>query len=220
MAYGGLQWLKRNLPLGSVTYAEIQDVAANKVLGRTTGTGTVEEITCTSFARSILDDADAATVRATIGAGTGSGSGDVTGPSSAVDNCVARFDGTTGKLIQSSGVSIDDSGNITANNLSGTNTGDQATVSGNAGTATKLATARAINGVSFDGSADITVTAAASTLTGTTLASGVTASSLTSFGASPALGTPASGVLTNCTGLPTSGLLNGAVTLEIGRAHV
>ena len=66
MAYGGLQWLKRNLPLGSVTYAEIQDVAANKVLGRTTGTGTVEEITCTSFARSILDDADAATVRATM----------------------------------------------------------------------------------------------------------------------------------------------------------
>jgi hypothetical protein len=55
-------------------------------------------------------------------------------------------------------------------------------VSGNAGTATKLATARAINGVDFDGSAAITVTAAAGTLTGNTLASGVTASSLTSVG--------------------------------------
>jgi len=40
---------------------------------------------------------------------------------------------------------------------SGTNTGDQTSVSGNAGTATTLATARAINGVNFDGSAAITI---------------------------------------------------------------
>lgn len=59
---------------------------------------------------------------------------------------------------------------------------------GNAGSATlaaaaiKLATARAINGVAFDGTADITVPAAAGTLTGATLAAGVTASSLTSVG--------------------------------------
>jgi hypothetical protein len=57
-----------------------------------------------------------------------------------------------------------------------------ATLSGNASTATKLATARAINGVNFDGSAAITVTADAGTLSGSTLASGVTASSLTSVG--------------------------------------
>jgi hypothetical protein len=42
--------------------------------------------------------------------------------------------------------------------------------------------ARSINGVSFNGTADITVTAAAGTLSGATLASGVTASSLTSVG--------------------------------------
>jgi hypothetical protein len=48
-------------------------------------------------------------------------------------------------------------GNITGNNLSGTNTGDQTTVSGNAGSATVLQTARNINGISFNGSADITV---------------------------------------------------------------
>jgi hypothetical protein len=57
-----------------------------------------------------------------------------------------------------------------------------ATLTGNASTATKLATARAINGVNFDGSAAITVTAEAGTLSGSTLASGVTASSLTSVG--------------------------------------
>lgn len=53
---------------------------------------------------------------------------------------------------------------------------------GNAATATTLQTSRNINGVAFNGSADITVTAAAGTLTGTTLSSGVTASSLTSVG--------------------------------------
>lgn len=55
-------------------------------------------------------------------------------------------------------------------------------IDGNAGTATKLAAATTINGVSFDGSSGITVAAAAGTLTGNTLASGVTASSLTSVG--------------------------------------
>lgn len=36
----------------------------------------------------------------------------VDGPTSAVDNAIARFDGITGKLIQNSGVIIDDSGNV------------------------------------------------------------------------------------------------------------
>lgn len=54
------------------------------------------------------------------------------------------------------------------------------------------------------------VVAPAGTLSGATLASGVTSSSLTSFGNSPTfvtpnLGTPASGTLTNCTGLPVAG---------------
>lgn len=44
--------------------------------------------------------------------GDGQGTGDVTGPSSATDNAVARFDTTTGKLIQNSVVTIDDTGNV------------------------------------------------------------------------------------------------------------
>jgi hypothetical protein len=55
-------------------------------------------------------------------------------------------------------------------------------LTGNASTATALATPRAINGVNFDGSAAITVTAAAGTLSGNTLNSGVVTSSLTSVG--------------------------------------
>ena len=44
-------------------------------------------------------------------------------------------------------------------NTSGTNTGDQTSVTGNAGTATALQTARTIDGQSFDGTANITVIA-------------------------------------------------------------
>jgi hypothetical protein len=44
--------------------------------------------------------------------------------------------------------------------ISGTNTGDQTTISGNAGTATALQTPRTIGGVSFDGTGNITVASA------------------------------------------------------------
>lgn len=42
----------------------------------------------------------------------GAGSGDVSGPASATDNAIARFDLTTGKLIQDSLVTVDDSGSV------------------------------------------------------------------------------------------------------------
>ena len=70
-------------------------------------------------------------------------------------------------------------GALTATTFVGALTG---AVTGNASTATALATARAINGVDFDGTAAITVTAAAGTLTGTELKSTVVTSSLTSVG--------------------------------------
>ena len=44
---------------------------------------------------------------------------------------------------------------VVIGNTSGTNTGDQTSVTGNAGTATALQTARTIGGVSFDGTANI-----------------------------------------------------------------
>jgi len=48
--------------------------------------------------------------------------GDVVGPASATDNAVARYNLTTGKLIQNSGVIIDDSNNVTGvNTLTATN---------------------------------------------------------------------------------------------------
>lgn len=94
--------------------------------------------------------------------------------------------------------------------LSGSNTGDQTTITGNAGSATVLATARTINGVSFDGSANITVAAAAGTLSGATLAAGVTASSLTSVGTLASLGVTgavgAGGVNVTSSTVPSNGV--------------
>ena len=51
-------------------------------------------------------------------AGGGSGSGDVVGPASATDNAIARYDGTTGKLIQNSSATIADDGTLNATSVS------------------------------------------------------------------------------------------------------
>ena len=55
--------------------------------------------------------------------------GDVVGPSSATDNAVARYDSTTGKLIQNSVVIIDDTGSVTGVNAL---TAESLTVNNNA----------------------------------------------------------------------------------------
>lgn len=68
---------------------------------------------------------DAVTVNVT---GGGGGGGDVTGPASSTDNAIVRFDGTTGKLVQNSVVTIADTtgdisgvGQLNATTLDATN---------------------------------------------------------------------------------------------------
>ncbi|OYX97040.1 MAG: hypothetical protein B7X86_12690, partial [Sphingobacteriales bacterium 17-39-43] len=79
-------------------------------------------------------------------------------------------------------------------------------VTGNAGTATALAAPRNINGVAFDGSADITITASAdaNTLAGTTLNPNILNSSLTSVG--------------TLSGLTVTAPISGSVTGNAGTA--
>jgi hypothetical protein len=99
-----------------------------------------------------------------------SGTGDVVGPASATDNAVARFDTTTGKLIQNSVVIIDDSGNTSGvgtlasgnQTITGTETitsssATALTVGPNGATNPSIVvnanTASAVNGVSITGTA-------------------------------------------------------------------
>ena len=107
--------------------------------------------------------------------------------------------------IGSTAISLGSSATTIAGLTSVTSTGFTGALTGNASTATTLATARAINGVNFDGSAAITVTAAAGTLSGATLASGVTASSLTSVGTLTAL--TVTGVITANGGVTVTGAI-------------
>jgi len=106
------------------------------------------------------------------------------------------------------GVSFNGSANI---NLPGVNSAGNQATSGLAATATKLATARAINGVNFDGTAAITVTAAAGTLSGATLKSSVTGSSLTSVGvlAGGSITTGFGNINNGSSTITTTGLISG-----------
>jgi len=70
------------------------------------GTGTAYAFTGIGTVGQVLTSAGAGVPTWTTNAG-----GDVTGPASSTDNAVARFNGTTGKLIQNSITTIDDTGN-------------------------------------------------------------------------------------------------------------
>jgi hypothetical protein len=59
--------------------------------------------------------------KVTVSSLTGGGGGDVIGPASSTDNAIVRFDSTTGKLIQDSNVTINDTGDTNHGNHDVTN---------------------------------------------------------------------------------------------------
>ncbi len=103
-----------------------------------------------------------------------------------VENAQVELNHNGNKKLETTSTGVTVTGALTSTSFVGA-------LTGNASTATALATARAINGVDFDGTAAITVTAAAGTLTGTELKSTVVTSSLTSVGTLTSL---ASGAIT------------------------
>ena len=134
-----------------------------------TSVGTLANLTVTNpIVGSITGNAATATSANSV-----TTNANLTGPVTSVGNTTSIANGAITNAMLA---------NLAVANLSGTNTGDQTTVSGNAGTATKLATARNINDVPFDGTSNIIVTADAGTLSGTTLKSTITGSSLTTVG--------------------------------------
>jgi hypothetical protein len=115
----------------AVTNAKRAQLATARIRGRVTaGTGDTEDLTGTqattlldTFTTSLKGLAPASGGGTTnflradgtwaAPSGGGGGSGDVVGPASATDNALARFDTTTGKLIQNSSATLDDSGVLT-----------------------------------------------------------------------------------------------------------
>lgn len=81
----------------AVTYAKIQNVSAtDKLLGRSSiGAGNVEEIACTAAGRALLDDANAAAQRTTLGLGTlATQNGTVSGTNTGDQTSIAGITGT------------------------------------------------------------------------------------------------------------------------------
>jgi hypothetical protein len=137
-----------------VTNAKLADVANNTIKGNDSGSSAAPQDLTGTEVTALLDaftgdsgsggvkglvpapaSGDAAADKFLKADGTWTaptGSGDVVGPASSTDNAIARFDSTTGKLLQNSSATIDDSGNITATSFIGD-------LTGNADTATALA---------------------------------------------------------------------------------
>jgi hypothetical protein len=110
----------------AVSYAKIQNVAANTFLANATGSpATVQEIATSRiplFASAITGTPSGSTYLRGDGTwATVSGSGDVVGPASATDHAIARFDFTTGKLLQNSNAILTDAGTLTLDAGSTTN---------------------------------------------------------------------------------------------------
>lgn len=164
---------------GTVTLAKQANLAANSIIGNNTGAAATPIALTAAQTKTLLAIANTdvsglgtmSTQNATAVAITG-------GTATGVTNFGLRNAGTgafdmtqthNGTLtagrtltwnLNDVARTISLSGNLTVSSaatISGTNTGDQTTITGNAGTATALQTARTINGVSFDGTANITV---------------------------------------------------------------
>lgn len=111
----------RDLTTDEIHYIQQWSVADNTARDAlsvvATDVGKVCQVTGTAKFFILSDDSPMTWVE--IG-GSG-GAGDVVGPASATDNAIVRFDSTTGKLIQDSGITIADGASGT---LAGTNSGD------------------------------------------------------------------------------------------------
>lgn len=186
----------------NVTYAKIQNVTAtDKLLGRSTaGAGVVEEIACTAAGRDLLDDANAAAQRTTLGLGS-------------LATQSGTFSGT------SSGTNTGDQTITLTGDVTGSGTGSfAATIANNAVTYGKMQAANAVS--RLVGSSD-----ASTALTNITLGTNLSMSGSTLNAASGG-GTPGgsnthvqfnnSGAFGGAAGLTWDGTNLAATNLRVG----
>lgn len=187
-------------PTGSGDVSKV-GTPSNDQLAVWTGDGTIEGVAGLTY------DGTNLTASNTI---TGSVSGNAATVTNATLTTALTVDtgtvGLTGNAANNSALTL----GAGASSVSGANTGDQTTVTGNAGSATVLETARNIYGNSFNGSAALTQVIASTyggTGNGYTKFSGAATtekiytlpnSNATLLYSGGALGTPSGGTLTNC----------------------
>ena len=186
--YNGTAW--QTITTGTISTLTFNNSGAGVASGSTYNGGTAVTLSYNSLGAaptaSPTFTGTITTPLTTAGIVLTSGSGVLSSTATIADSYLATIS-TAGKVLNtattatnantaSAIVARDASGNFAAGTIT-------ANLTGTASSATALATARAINGVNFDGTTAITVTANAATLTGVTLNGTVLASSLTSVGA-------------------------------------
>lgn len=160
-----------------------------------------------------------------LSSGGGGGAGDVTGPSAATDNEIARFDGATGKLLQRTTTNtptISDSGvMVVPGGVTAALTGNATTATALAANAANCATGSVAGGVSQTGAVEACIDPIVSTEIDTSaeliaLIGDETGTGVAVFSTTPSLTTP---VLTNptvtCTGCLTDTNVSDTLTSSL-----
>ena len=111
----------------SVSTAKIQNnaVTGAKIAMTSDASGDILTYTGTDYARLAIGTAGQALKVASGGtavewATDASGTGDVVGPGSSTDDALAKYDGTTGKIVQNSNATLTDAGVLTVSNIAAT----------------------------------------------------------------------------------------------------
>lgn len=109
--FGGPQMYADYIDTYSTGSVEIDGLKTNTIIEKTAAAGvTIDGVLIKD---GLVDGKDVSTLTANTG--------DVVGPASATDNAIVRYDGTTGKLVQNSGVTISDTGSLNVASINNTN---------------------------------------------------------------------------------------------------
>jgi len=144
--------MKRLLWIVAILLLSISASAQVSGPARKIAFGTADPASCQTNGNNIFFRTDTGQLKVCTAAntwsvvGAGAGSGDVNGPASATDNAIARFDGTGGKTIQNSVVTIAD----TTGNMAGVGTINTHTIPGGTGTFALIAATQTFTNKTYD----------------------------------------------------------------------